>query len=220
MADVLKIARGLGLTGLIVTYALLVHQVNAAGEASILGAMLVLAPLCLIAAGLIATAMAGNAASKIAGAAIFCLWLLAMYLLWPWVMQHTAPLFWLQDIGLMLLLLLMFGRTLLPGQQPLCVHFAEMIHGGALTSAHARYARQVTVAWVIFFAAIITISSLLFFLAPLAIWSIFVNFLTLPLVALMFIAEFMLRRRLLVGVPSGHILDAVRAYLQHAARSR
>jgi uncharacterized membrane protein len=75
------------------------------------------------------------------------------------------------------------------------------------------------VAWVIFFAAIIIISSLLFFLAPLAVWSIFVNFLTLPLVALMFIAEFMLRRRLLLGIPSGHIFDAVRAYMKHAARS-
>lgn len=219
MADVLKIVRGFGLVSLIVTYALLVHEVNACGKASMHGAMLALAPLCLIAAGLIATAMVGKLTSKILGAAGLCLMLLAMFLLWSWVMEHTALLFWLQDIGLMLLLLLMFGRTLLRGQQPLCVHFAEMIHGGALTSAHERYARQVTVAWVIFFAAIITISSLLFFLAPLAIWSIFVNFLTLPLVAMMFIAEFMLRRRL-VHVPSGHILDALRAYLSHAARSR
>lgn len=165
MADVLKIARGFGLVSLIVTYALLVHQVNASGKASMLGAMLALAPLCLIAIVLITAALAGNLSCKILGVAGLCLTLLAMTLLWPWVMQHTALLFWLQDIGLMLLLLLMFGRTLLPGHKPLCVHFAEMIHGGALTAAHACYARQVTVARVIFFAAIMTISSLLFFSA-------------------------------------------------------
>ena len=165
MADFFKIARGFCLISLIMTYALLVHQVNASGEASMLGAMLALAPLCFIAIGLITAALDGNLNSEISGVAGLCLTLLAMKLLWPWVMQHTALLFWLQDIGLMLLLLLMFGRTLLPGHKPLCVHFAEMIHGGALTAAHACYARQVTVARVIFFAAIMTISSLLFFSA-------------------------------------------------------
>lgn len=214
MAATYKIARGLSLAAVIVCYALLVHHVNSLGQASVLGAILALAPI-----GLILLAAAVNTCCKIAGVAVLSLSLWAMYLLWPWIMQHTALLFWLQDIGLMLLLLLSFGRTLLAGHKPLCVHFAEMINGGALSAAHARYARQVTLAWVLFFAAIIMISSLLFFFAPLAIWSIFVNFLTLPLVALMFIAEFMLRRRLLLGVAHGHILDAVRAYRNHSARS-
>ncbi|MGZ8252126.1 MAG: hypothetical protein ACXWT7_07260, partial [Methylophilaceae bacterium] len=100
-----------------------------------------------------------------------------------------------------------------------CVHFAEMINGGALPPEHERYARYVTVAWVIFFALMLLTSTLLFFLAPLATWSIFVNFLTLPLVALMFVLEFMVRRRVLVALPSGHILDAVRAYLRNSPRA-
>jgi len=70
---------------------------------------------------------------------------------------------------------------------------------------------------VVFFAMIILASTLLFFLAPLVIWSFFVNFLTLPLVALMFIGEFLLRRRLLTDLPSGHVLDAVHAYLNKSA---
>jgi hypothetical protein len=45
-----------------------------------------------------------------------------------------------------------------------------------------------------------------------------VNFLTLPLVALMFMVEFMVRRRVLADLPTGHILDAVRAYLNNSAR--
>ena len=113
----------------------------------------------------------------------------------------------------MLLLLTTFARTLLPGRKPLCVHFAEIINGGDLPIAHECYAYKVTIAWVIFFAVIILASTVLFFFAPLATWSFFVNFLTLPLVALMFIAEFLVRRQVLTDLPAGNVLDAVRAYL-------
>jgi uncharacterized membrane protein len=214
MSEAMKIARGLSLIVMIVTYALLVHQVNATAQVSVLGAILALVPPLLF-----TVALAWRVSSKIAGSALLSLSIFAMWLLWPWVMQHTALLFWLQDVGLMLVLLLSFGLTLQAGRKPLCVHFAEIIHGGELSAEHARYARNVTVAWVVFFAAIISISSVLFIWAPLATWSIFVNFLTLPLVGLMFMAEFMVRRRVLVDLPSGHILDAVRAYRNHSARS-
>jgi len=143
---------------------------------------------------------------------------IVIWLVWPFVRQHTALIFWMQDVGLMLALLVTFGRTLQNGRKPLCVHFAEMINGGGLPLEHECYAHKVTVAWVAFFAIMIIASTLLFFMAPLAIWSIFVNFLTLPLVALMFTVEFMVRHRVLVGLPSGHILDAVRAYLNNSAR--
>ena len=59
-------------------------------------------------------------------------------------------------------------------------------------------------------------SALLFFLTPLAVWSAFANFLTLPLVALMFVAEFLVRRRVL-NEAQGSPLDAVRAYLNRSA---
>ncbi|MES2637263.1 MAG: hypothetical protein V4605_08045 [Pseudomonadota bacterium] len=122
------------------------------------------------------------------------------------------------DIGLMLALLITFGQTLLQGRKPLCVHFAEMINCGTLPPDHERYARKVTLAWVLFFAGIIIISTLLFFLTPLSTWSFFVNFLTLPLVALMFIAEFIVRRCVLSDLPTGNVMDAVHAYLDKSAR--
>jgi uncharacterized membrane protein len=142
------------------------------------------------------------------------------WLAWPLIKQHTGLVFWMLDIGLMLTLAMTFGLTLLSGRKPLCVHFAEIINGGTLPPAHEIYARNVTIAWVIFFISIAIISTLLFFLAPLAVWSFFVNFLTLPLVALMFLGEFMLRRRLLTDLPTGHVLDAVHAYLDKSARER
>ncbi|MDI1308697.1 MAG: hypothetical protein PSV17_04590 [Methylotenera sp.] len=142
------------------------------------------------------------------------------WFLWAFLKEHSGLVFWILDVGLMLALMMTFGQTLLPGRKPLCVHFAEIINRGSLPAEHEIYARRVTVAWVIFFAAISITSTLFFFMTPLATWSIFVNFFTLPLVALMFIVEFLLRRRLLTNLPTGHVLDAVKAYLDKSTRVR
>ncbi|HYN55358.1 MAG TPA: hypothetical protein VES38_11720 [Methylotenera sp.] len=207
---------GFSIALMIVIYAGLVHHVNVSGKVSILGAVLALIPIFLL---VITFALHAN--SRIKGFGLLAISAVFFWFAWPFVMQHTDYMFWIQDIGLMLILLLTFARTLQKDRKPLCVHFAEIINGDeALPPAHVDYARQVTIAWVVFFAMIILISTLLFFLAPLTIWSIFVNFLTLPLVALMFIVEFMVRRRVLTDLPNGHMLDAVRAYLNNSARIR
>jgi uncharacterized membrane protein len=213
MLEAMRIVRGLSITVMIVIYAVLVHHVNASGQASTLGAVLALMPIFL----LIIT-VAVKATSRVAGISLLLIGGIASWLAWPLIKQHTGFVFWMQDIGLLLVLLMTFGWTLQKDRKPLCVHFAEMINGEALPAEHERYAHKVTVAWVAFFAMMIITSTLLFFMAPLATWSIFVNFLTLPLVALMFMVEFMVRRRVLADLPTGHILDAVRAYLNNSAR--
>jgi len=208
MLKTLKAMRGISVVLIIVAYAMLVHHVNTSGQSSMLGALLALAPLLLI-----TLTFALRVTSKALGAGLILLFLIASLLALPLIKQHTASIFWLQDIGLMLILLVTFARTLSSGRKALCVHFAELINGGALSIAHERYAYNVTIAWVIFFAVMMLFSSLLFFFAPLANWSFFVNFLTLPLVALMFIVEFLVRRQVLSDLPEGNVLDAVRAYL-------
>lgn len=216
MPKIIKIARGFSIATIIVIYAVLVHHVNASGKPSSLGAVLALMPIFLL-----VITFAWHATSRMMGIGTVLISVIFFWFAWSYVRQHTDFIFWMQDIGLMLILLLTFGRTLQRDRTPLCVHFAQMINGDEpLPLAHVHYARQVTVAWVVFFAMIILISTLLFFLAPLTIWSIFVNFLTLPLVALMFIVEFMVRRRVLTDLPNGHVLDAVRAYLNNSARIR
>lgn len=212
MLEVMRIARGLSITLMIVTYAVLVHHVNASGEASTLGAVLALVPIFV----LIIT-VAVKATSRTAGIGLLLISGIASWLVWPLIKQHTGFVFWMQDIGLMLVLLVTFGWTLQKNRKSLCVHFAEIINGGALPAEHECYAHKVTLAWVAFFAIMMITSTLLFFMAPLATWSIFVNFLTLPLVALMFLVEFMVRRRVLADLPTGHILDAVRVYLNDSA---
>ncbi len=211
----IRIARRVSIAAAIVIYALLVHHVNTSGQSSAFGAILAIIPIFIV-----VVTYAFKAKSRLIGISSLLIFCVACWLLWSLVKQHTGLVFWLLDIGLMLALLVTFARSLVSGRKPLCVHFAEIINGGALSPEHENYARKVTVAWVVFFALIIVISTLLFFLAALAIWSFFVNFLTLPLVGLMFAGEFLLRRRVLTDLPTGHVLDAVHAYLDKSAHER
>lgn len=206
MPDPVRIARGAAVAAGIVAYAVLMHRVNVAGVPSLQGALLVLAPLFLIGFALMRRA-------RLAGLLLLIGCGLLLWLGWPWLAQHSGALFWLQDMALLLTLFFTFARTLVGGRTPLCVIFAEAMHG-PLTPAHARYAQRVTMAWASFFLVLALLSTGLFLFTPLAVWSLYVNFAVLPLVALMFVAEYTVRRRVLVDVPSGRLLDAFQAYLK------
>jgi uncharacterized membrane protein len=199
--------RFIAIATVVIAYAVLVHHVNSSGHTGALGAILALAPLLLLGA-----VMALRAESRIAGIIVLISIAATARLNWPLIEQHAGIIFWLQDISLLLVLFATFGRTLLAGRKPLCVGFAEAINGGQLPPSHRRYAYWVTVAWVVFFGVMAIISTLLFFGASMAVWSFFVNFLTLPLVALMFIVEYLARRHLLPDAPATDILAAVKAY--------
>ena len=205
-------ARTLGIAALVMIYAVLVHYVNATGRAPTLGAALAIMPVLAI--GL---TMLLNSKSRIAGLILLVAAVIASWLGWPLIRDYSSFIFWLQDMSLTLILFITFGRTLMRGRKPLCVNFAEMVHG-SLSAAHERYARQVTVAWVVFFGLMALVSTVLFFFAPLATWSFFVNFLSFPLIVLMFIAEYRFRLRRLSGIAHGHILDSVHAYMNKSAR--
>lgn len=207
----MRLVRGIIAVTLFIIYALLVHHVNATGQVSSMGGALALIPIFLI-----VLTLAIRSHIVIAIASLAALSALA-WMLWPLIMQSTSYIFWLLDIGLMMVLLMTFARTLKSGRKPLCVTFAEIINQGPLPVAHEIYARRVTVAWVVFFAMIIVISTGLFFLAPLTIWSAFVNFVTLPLVGLMFVAEYLVRRQVLTDLPEGNVMDAIRTYMQHSS---
>ena len=208
----LRIVRWLGITVLVIGYPLLAHYTNESAHNGNLGALVSIAPVVLV-----ALAQAWRSHQRLIMLGVLALLFVALKAGWPVLIQHYGFVYWLQDVGIQLILLMTFGRTLIAGRQPLCTRFAEMIHA-PLTLQHETYARQVTVAWTLFFAVMAMVSTLLFFLAPLPTWSVFTNFLTLPLVALMFIAEFWVRKRMLPDIPPTHILDAVQAFRNTSAR--
>jgi uncharacterized membrane protein len=91
-----------------------------------------------------------------------------------------------------LFLLWLFGRTLLRGRDPLVSRIARRVHGTLAPEMEA-YTRRVTLAWCVFFAGQVAVSALLLAFAPLAAWSLFVNVLNVPLLALMFGSEYLYR---------------------------
>jgi uncharacterized membrane protein len=90
-------------------------------------------------------------------------------------------------------LLLLFGRTLQNGRRPLVTTLAIRMRDN-MTPAMIEYTRSVTVAWCCFFAGQLVMSAVLLAWAPHAIWSLYVNVLDGLLVALMFAAEYGVRR--------------------------
>lgn len=209
-----RIVPWLGIAALVIGYPLLAHYTNASAHSRNLGAFVAIAPVVLI-----ALALARRSPRRFFMLGVLVLLCIALWAGWPALENHFGLVYWLQDVGLQLLLFVTFGRTLIGGRQPICTRFAEAVHT-PLTPKHEIYGRQVTIAWTLFFAAMAVASTLLFFLAPLVTWSVFANFLTLPLVALMFIAEYWVRRWVLPDMRHTHILDAVRAFRNTPARPR
>lgn len=108
-------------------------------------------------------------------------------------------------------LLLTFGLTLRPGREPLITAMARRLHG-AIPDELVVYTRRVTIAWCCFFAAQLTASITLFLFAPLVIWSFFVNVLDIPMVVVVFSAEYLCRLHCLRNPPRhslAMILDMV-----------
>jgi uncharacterized membrane protein len=190
---------------LILSYASLSHYANSVG-AHALGAALALAPLTLFT--LVLAWRWRRSAALLCAAGIAGV----LYFLWP-VLERKFSLFnLLQETSLYSVLGLTFGRSLAGGRIALCTRFADKLHG-PLSPREVRYTRHVTAAWTIFFFGTASISVLLFLVAPLRVWSIYVNFCMLPLICAMFVGEYLVRRRVLPQVTrTAGLLDSIRIY--------
>jgi uncharacterized membrane protein len=118
-----------------------------------------------------------------------------------------------------LFLLSYFGSTLARGRDPIITRFARHVHG-RLSPAMELYTRKLTIAWCIFFAAQLLASALLFAFAPLDAWSLFVNLLNLPLLALMFVGQLVYKVFRYPEFPRASILQAVQAFTKDASLSK
>jgi hypothetical protein len=110
----------------------------------------------------------------------------------------------LAHAGAYLALLWYFGRSLRAGREPLIT----------------RVARRLTVAWCAFFAGQILVSALLLAFAPHDVWSMFVNLLDLPLLALMFVAQQVYRALCFPLVPRVSIGRILSAFAEVTTRAR
>ena len=132
--------------------------------------------------------------------------------LWPQLRQNVALLYYLQHLGTHVALGILFGRTLFGPGEALITRLARTVFRNGISERKARYTRQVTVAWTTFFFANASVSTLLFLFAPAEIWSIHANLLTGPLIGLMFLAEHLVRLRVLPPEERPSFLTVIRAY--------
>jgi uncharacterized membrane protein len=195
----------------VVVYAGLSHYSNSVAKTHDLGVGLALGPVLTVALLLIGrwthwgvALLAGTAAAV----------LLRAY--WPVLEKNFSVVYLLQEGGFYTLMAATFAQSLVRGRVSLCTQLADKVHG-PLSLEEVRYTRSVTAAWALFFLVIAAVSATLFAVAPLRIWSLFANFCVVPLIGLMFIAEFSVRRRVLPQVARRGILAAVRVYFARSA---
>lgn len=149
-------------------------------------------------------------------AIMLALWVAAcagLYGASAWLVAHRNWVFLLQHVSMYALLGVAFGRTLRSGRTPMVTGLARIVHR-TLSPALIRYTRSVTWAWTLYFAGVSGLSLLLFWLAPIAIWSAFATLLDIPLLALMFVGEYAVRCCVLPAEDRAGPLDAIRAYRQ------
>jgi len=136
------------------------------------------------------------------------------FLLWQYrdtLERNIGWVYFIQHAGTYVLLGAVFGMTLRRGRHPLCTRCAQALRG-SLSPEVARYTRSVTLAWTLFFLGISLISTLLFVFCSIDVWSVFANFLTLPLIALMFVVEHLVRLRKLPYLERHSIMDSILAF--------
>lgn len=201
-----QLLRGAAVALLVVAWALSAHLASAGTTAPDLGAALGVAPLAL---GALLVARRRGWPALLLGL-IACGALLVA--IWPQIRGNVAALYLLQHVGTNLALAGLFGGSLLGPGEALITRLARRIHGGHLSPLKIRYTRLSTAVWTTFFVACATLSLLLFWLAPTAVWSVFANLLPAPLVGLMFLAEHLWRCRILPPEERPRFADVVRAW--------
>jgi len=189
-----------------IAYSVLSHYSNLNPQAHDLRTLLALAPMLTL--GLVLLWRGSGAVTALLGAAATAFLLRAF---WPLFAQNFSIVYLVQQVGFYSIMAFTFGRSLRKGRVPLCTQLADRVHG-PLSALELRYTRSVTVAWVIFFLCNVAANFLLFEFAPLRLWSLFVNFCALPLILLMFVAEYAVRRRVLPKVQRNGLIATLRVY--------
>jgi uncharacterized membrane protein len=198
----------------VIGYALLANYTNLTPGAKPLGAVLAIAPPLALGVGL-----AWRSTYRLVSLALAALAVTLIVIYWQ-VLERNFPLVYLlEDLGFYVLLSLTFARSLAGGRVPLCTYWADLVHG-PLPPLVARYTRNTTVAWAVFFALIAATSLSLYVYAPLRVWSAFSYFVTFPLVVLMFVGEYAVRRRVLPPLHRSGLWDSVLVYLNSSRRTR
>ncbi len=190
----------------LIAYSVLSHYSNLNPQGHDLRTLLALAPMLTLGFVLL-WRWSGALAALLAAAVAVCL----LRAFWGLFAQNFSIVYLVQQVGFYSIMAFTFGRSLRKGHVPLCTQLADKVHG-PLTALELRYTRRVTFSWAIFFLCNVGANFLLFEFAPLRVWSLFVNFCSLPLILLMFVVEYAVRRRVLPQIQRSGLIATLRVY--------
>lgn len=185
---------------------ILANVLSSKTEVSAMIVVLAFVPITLILLDVLWYSSGKKIALAVAALIVLCGWL------WlPQLTTQISVIYLLQHITANVLLGFWFGRSLWRNRQPVCTQFATVLHP-RMTPLLVQYTTRVTQAWTLFFFVMAAASIALYLFAPIQIWSVFANSLTLPLLVLMFGAEYLVRRRILPPEDQLGPMSAFRAY--------
>ncbi len=213
-AKLLSAVRWAIIAAFCVAYPFLAHLASADPHPDLFDAAVAMAPLFAV-----AVVIAWRSRYRMVMLTLCLAGGVAMYATSGWLVKHFNWVFLLQHAGMQALLGVAFGSTLRSGQVPMVSRFAAVVHG-ELSPALSRYTRQVTWAWTIYFAVMTALSLLLFWLAPIVVWSAFANLMNFPLLVLMFGGEYLARLWVLEPADRAGPMEAIRAYRQSTSRGQ
>jgi uncharacterized membrane protein len=148
----------------------------------------------------------------------FCALLATAGALW-WLDRQPAEsvlAYGLPHAAVYLFLLGFFARTLAAGRTPLVTQLALRVHG-TLPPRIVAYTRAVTIAWCLFFAAQVLASALLYLFASRSLWAWYITALHFPLVILMFVLEYAVRRWRFPDHPTTSVLRTMQVFSEHTS---
>ena len=190
----------------VIAYQVLVYRMILDHPGGGIGAGLMVAPLVVVVACVLARSVRGRRMLV-----LFALAAGVGLMIWRILGASPALLYPVPFLVVYVTLLWLFGRSLKAERKPLITLLATHVHG-ELPADIARYTREVTWAWCIFFAAMSLTSIVLFVFEPLPVWSVFNNLLNLPLVGAMYLGEYAWRRHRFPHFPHASIATVVRAF--------
>lgn len=195
-------------------FAVLAHASIVEGVPPAVGALLSLIPLALI-------ALRGVSRARHRGFALALLAIagVAVAMSWSALERHFPSVFFVEHAGINLALAIIFGRTLVGAREPMITRFARLLHEG-IPPEVARYTRQVTLAWTIFFGILGVLSCVLYLGGFLVAWSVLANIASPILVGAMFVGEYAVRHRVLPDWERVGILGGIRAFSRHFGSAR
>jgi len=153
----------------------------------------------------------------VVGLLLTALGLAAVGRYWDWLQAHVDLVYLVQHAGSHALLGIWFGGSLLAARngtgQAVITGLATRLHG-PLPAPILRYTARVTAGWTLYFLLMALASCALYAFGSLQAWSTLANLVTMPLVAALFVAEYVVRIRLFPDFQHVSILDGVRAYMK------